>query len=94
MAERMQLLQQARRMAEQDDEEANQKYKEIHDRTASEHNLEIGDKVLIDNQLFASKNKKLSPMWIGPFEITKIINKQTVEVKVKKTDHKSSTYAD
>ena len=44
----------------------------------------MGDKVLIDNQLFVSKNKKFSPMWIGPFEITIVINKQNVEVKIKK----------
>ena len=48
-----------------------------------EHNLQVGDKVLVDNQLFVAKNKKFSPMWIGPFEITKIINKQNVEVKIK-----------
>jgi hypothetical protein len=83
VAERMQLLQQARRMAEQDSEEASEKYKEQHDKTAKEHNFQVGDKVLIDNQLFVSKNKKFSPMWIGPFLITKVINKQNVEVKIK-----------
>ena len=51
---------------------------------AKEQNLELGDKVLIDNQLFVAKNKKFSPMWICLFEITKIINKQNVEVKIKK----------
>ena len=51
---------------------------------ATEHNLEVGDKVLFDNQLFVAKNRKFSPMWIGPFEITKIINKLNVEVKIKK----------
>ena len=50
---------------------------------ATEHNLEVGDKVLFDNQLFVAKNRKFSPMWIGPFEITKIINKLNVEVKIK-----------
>jgi hypothetical protein len=49
VAERMQLLQQARRMAEQDSEEASEKYKEQHDKTAKEHNFQVGDKVLIDN---------------------------------------------
>ena len=62
VAERMQLLQQTIRMAEQDSCEASKKYKEIHDKLASEHNLEVGDKVLIDNQLFLSENKKFSPM--------------------------------
>ena len=79
----MQLLQQARWMAEADSCEASEKYKEHHDKSAKEHNFQIGDKVLIDNQLFGSKNKKFSPMWIGPFLITKIINKQNVEVKIK-----------
>jgi hypothetical protein len=62
---------------------ASDKYKEQHDKSAKEHNFQVGDEVLIDNQLFVSKNKKFSPMWIGPFVITKIINKQNVEVKIK-----------
>ena len=44
MAERMQLLQQARRIVEQNSGEASQKYKKVHDRTATEHNLQVGDK--------------------------------------------------
>ena len=83
VAERMQVLQQAKRIAEQDSGEASRKYKEVDDRTAKEHNLQVGNKVLVDNQLFVAKNKKFSPMWIGPLEITKIINKQNVEVKIK-----------
>ena len=79
----MQLLQQARRIAEQDSGEAILKYKEVHDRTATEHNLQVGEKLLIGNQLFVSKNKRLSPMWIGPFDITRKINKLNVEVKIK-----------
>ena len=70
-------------MAEQDINEASKKYKEAHDKSASEHNLEIGDKVIIDYQLFVVKNKMFSPMWIGPSVITKIINEQNVEVKIK-----------
>ena len=88
----MQLLQQARRMAEQNSCEASQKYKEHHDKTATMHNFQIGEKMLIDNQLFVSKNKKFSPMWIGPFEITKVINKQNVEVQIKK-ERKSTMFA-
>ena len=65
VALRMQLLQQARRMAEQNSGEASQKSKENHGRPATTHNFQMGDTVLIDNQLFVSKNKKFSPMWIG-----------------------------
>ena len=83
VAERMQLLQQTRRMAEQENGEANQKNKETHDKTATEHNLAGGDKAIINNQFFVSMKKKFSPMQNGPFEITKIINKQHVEVKIK-----------
>ena len=71
-------------MAKADSSEASERYKEHHDKSAKEHNFQVGDEVLIDNQLFVSKNKKFSPMWIGPFVITKIINKQNVEVKIKK----------
>jgi hypothetical protein len=70
-------------MAEADSNEASEKYKEHHDKAAKAHNFQVGDKVLIDNQLFVSKNKKFSPMWIGPFVITKVINKQNVEVKIR-----------
>ena len=56
---------------------------EVRNKSISEHNLEVGDKVLIDNQPYMSKNKKFSPSWIGPFEITEIINKLNVEVKIK-----------
>ena len=35
VAERMQLLQQARQMAEQNTKQTNQKYKEVHDRSAT-----------------------------------------------------------
>ena len=52
-------------------------------KTAKTYNFQVGDKVLIDNQLFVSKNKKFSPMWIGPFVITKVLNKQNVEMKIK-----------
>ena len=41
LPERMQLLQQARRMAEQDSEEASEKYKQQHDKTAEERNFQI-----------------------------------------------------
>ena len=53
-------------MAEADSNDASGKYKEQHDRSAKKHNCQVGDQVLIDNQLFVSKNKKFSPMWIGP----------------------------
>ena len=40
VAERMQLLQQARRMAETDSSVASDKYKEQHDKSAKEHNFQ------------------------------------------------------
>ena len=74
----MQLLQQARIMAEVDSNTAHMKCKECHDKDASRHDLIIGDKVL-----FGKQCQKEITMWIGPFTITKIINRQNVEVKKK-----------
>ena len=79
----MQLLQKTRRMAEQDSKDAHFKNKNDHYKNASIHNYKIGDKVLINNQLFVSKNEKFAPVRFGPFEVSKIINEQNVEVKFK-----------
>ena len=49
-------------MAEQDSTTASEKYNEVYDKAAPENNLEVGDKVLVNNQLFVAKNKKFSPM--------------------------------
>ena len=46
-------------MAEQDSSEASKKYKEVHNKSASEHNLEFGDNMLIDNQLYCSQEQKV-----------------------------------
>ena len=71
-------------MAEQDNSNASSKYQEVHKQWAAKHTQKIGDKVLIDNQLFVAKNKKFAPMWIGTFVITKNINEQKVDVIIKK----------
>ena len=70
-------------MVEQDSNEASTKYKEAHYKSASKHNLEICDKVLIDNHLPGAKNKNISLMWIGLFVNSKTINEENVELKIK-----------
>ena len=70
----MQILKQNKRMAEQDSSMASLNYKEQPDKASLKQNLTVEDKVLTGNQLCLPKNKKLFPIWIGPFTISKIIN--------------------
>ena len=58
-------------MAEQDSGEASQKYKEVHDRTATEHNLQVGDKVQnlkIKNSIVIKASKSI---WLKVMVILK-----------------------
>lgn len=59
-------MQKSRRLAGQDCKMAHQNYKANHDKEAKKHNIKVGDQVLVDTQMFVSKNKKFSPVWIGP----------------------------
>ena len=57
-------------MAEQGSSTASSKYNELHDKTASKNNLGVGNKVLIDIQLFVAKNKKFAPMCPSVYDHT------------------------
>ncbi len=82
VSERLQILKKAREVALQESIKAGDKYKEVHDRKASSHDLKEGDYAYLDNQLFLNKNKKLSQRWIGPYLVTKVINDQNVELQI------------
>ena len=62
--------------------EAGIKHKEAHDQHSKPHNLKIGDKVWVDNQVFLNKNKKFAKKWTGPYLVTDVLNKQNVELQL------------
>ncbi|KZS10210.1 Uncharacterized protein APZ42_025363 [Daphnia magna] len=53
-----------------------------YDKRAREQAFNIGDKVLIDVRTpMAGTSKKLIPLFVGPYRVTKINNKHTVEIQ-------------
>ena len=84
-AERLQILQQARQIAQQHTAEKGEDYKSQFDKRAVPHNLKIGDLVLFSEYNFVGKNKKLAPKWLGP---ATIIEATETNVKIKCANNK------
>ncbi len=72
-AERCNLLQKLRKLANNNPATNGQKTKEQYDKKSMPHNFKIGDKVLIANDFDTTKNPKLVPNWKGPGEIIDIM---------------------
>ena len=81
-AERFQMLQQARRLAQQTAAEQGEKYKNQYDKLASPHKFEIGQKVWLSDTTSIGKNAKLTPNWIGPYQIIDI-NDTNAKLQIK-----------
>ena len=81
-AERFQMLQQARKLAQQTAAEQGEKYKNQYDKLASPHKFETGQKVWLSDTTSIGKNAKLTPNWIGPYEIVDI-NDTNAKLKIK-----------
>ncbi len=67
----MQILQHARKIAIQNAQEQGIKYKQNYDAKAAQHKFVVGQKILLNDTTAIGKKSKLSPNWIGPFEIKK-----------------------
>src|SRR5699024_10311757 len=64
--------------------------KTYYDKKVNNHNFKVGDLVyVLDKSSTVGLNKKLSPSFRGPFEITKVNSNESVVVKIK---NKSVTY--
>ncbi len=81
-AERFQMLQQARKLAQQTAAEQGEKYKNQYDKLASPHKFEIGQKVWLSDTTSIGKNAKLTPNWIGPYQIIDI-NDTNAKLQIK-----------
>jgi len=80
VSEWLSRLQQARVLSSQNLWAANEKYKEYHDSRASPQKYQVGQQVLVDVRNFLGKNKKLAPIWEGPYPITRVWDNGIVEV--------------
>ena len=81
-AERFQMLQQARQLAQQTAAAQGEKYKTNYDKQSSPHTFQIGQKVWLSDSTSIGKNAKLTPNWIGPYEIVDI-NDTNAKLKIK-----------
>jgi hypothetical protein len=81
-AERLQMLQQAHRLAQQSASEQGEKYKISYDKKSVQHKFEIGQKVWLSDTTLIGKNAKLAPNWIGPYEIVDV-NDTNAKLKIK-----------
>jgi hypothetical protein len=81
-AERFQMLQHARKLAQQTAAEQGEKYKNQYDKLASPHKFQIGQKVWLSDSTSIGKNAKLTPNWIGPYQIIDI-NDTNAKLQIK-----------
>ncbi len=81
-AERLQMLHQARKLAQQTATEQGEKYKTTYDKKSAEHKFAIGQKVWLSDTTSIQKNAKLSPNWVGPYEIVDV-NGTNAKLKIK-----------
>ena len=81
-------LQYARQIAARNNDNIRDKYVEQHDNTARPSDFSLHQKVLLMDQQFLHKNRKLAPKYKGPFTITKLMD---VNVEIK-NDHNNRKY--
>jgi len=70
--EQMAQLQYARKIAAQNNDDVRDKYAHLHDQHLHPQHFSLHQKVLIDENQFLHKNKKLAPKYTGPFVINKL----------------------
>jgi Reverse transcriptase (RNA-dependent DNA polymerase)/RNase H-like domain found in reverse transcriptase/Integrase zinc binding domain/Integrase core domain len=70
--EQMAQLQHARQIAAQNNDDIRDKYIHLHDKNLHPQHFSLHQKVLIDENQFLNKNRKLAPKYNGPFVINKL----------------------
>jgi len=81
-AERLQMLHQARKLAQQTATEQGEKYKNSYDQKSAQHKFAIGQKVWLSDTTSIGKNAKLTPSGVGPYKIVDI-NDTNAKLKFK-----------
>ena len=82
-SERMELLQKWRQRALEISLNQREEQKYYHDRNASQHKFVIGQKVLLTENMFLNKNRKIAHQFSGPFTIIEI-NDTNAKIKTLK----------
>ena len=72
--EMMTQLQHARRIAAANNDNVRDKYVASHDTKIAPQTFQVSQKVLIDENMFLNKNKKLAPKYNGPFVISRVFD--------------------
>jgi transposase InsO family protein len=80
-SERLQILQKARNIANENIEKAREASKLQHDKKSEPHNFSIGQSVWYTQTDFLKVNKKLAPKWLGPALIIQI-NESVAKIKL------------
>ena len=90
---RVQELQKARQIANQNMHAKSDQVKAQFDQKACSHNFKIGDLVLFAEHDFKGKNKKLAPKWLGPAEIVNVSDTNIkIRCKNNRTKHLNVKY--
>jgi hypothetical protein len=76
------MLHQARKLTQQTATEQGEKYKVSYDKKSAEHKFFICQKVWLSDTTSIGKNAKLSPNWVGPYEIIDV-NDTNAKLRIK-----------
>ena len=87
-SERLQHLQKARQIANQNSQAKSAQSKEQFDKHTQPHAFKVGDLVLFSQHNFQGKNVKLAPKWLGPAEVVNVTN---TNIKIKCQNNKIKT---
>ena len=58
-----------------------EKSKQYYDKSSNSVNFNVGDKVLLTNEL--KSRDKFDPPWLGPYEVIEIISNENTKIKIK-----------
>ncbi len=82
-AERLQMLQHARQIAQKNAEHQGIKYKANFDKNSAPHKFSSDQKVWLSDTTALGKNPKLTPKWLGPYKILDLNDNNTkLEIKM------------
>ena len=82
-AEWMQRLQYGRQLAAQQSMRASQTMEQNYNKKAEQTNYQVGQLILLKEENFLHKNRKLASQWSGPYKIVKVMQFGVVDIEYK-----------
>ena len=92
--EMLERLQKARRIAQEENEQATLQAQQQHDRKAEPHGYVRDQLVLLEDNYFASRNAKLAPKFTGPHRILELKGESNVVLKMAQSGRKVTVHVD